>query len=445
MAYIANTDDDRRAMLDEIGVKTFDELISNIPEDAKFKGELNLPEGISEFEALSELEKLAGKNKSNLAVFAGAGAYDHYVPAAIKQILSRSEFYTAYTPYQAEVSQGTLQAIYEFQSMICDLTGMDVANASMYDGATALAEAMLLATAHTRRNKFVIPANLHPHYRKVLDTYAYGMGIEIVKIPVVDGTINLDELKNLVDDNVAAVAIQQPNFYGLIEDVFDIEKIAHDKKALFVVSVDILSLGILEAPGNYGADIVTGEAHYLGNPLNYGGPYLGIFAVKQDLIRKIPGRLAGVTVDVDCNRGFVLTLQTREQQIKREKATSNICSNQGLCMLAATIYLSLLGKKGFKELAEICYHKAHFLADELSKIKGVKLKYNKPFFREFVIDTTKLPKVLIDSLLEFDILAGVDLARFYESDSGLLIAVTEKRTRLEIDKFVYRLKTLLEP
>lgn len=445
MAYIANTDDDRKQMLEAIGVKTFEELIANIPEDARFKGDLNLPEGLSEYEALMELEKLSNKNRSNLAIFAGAGAYDHYVPAAIKQIISRSEFYTAYTPYQAEVSQGTLQAIYEFQSMICDITDMDVANASMYDGATALAEAMLLATAHTRRNKFVIPANLHPHYRKVLDTYAYGKGIEIVKVPVVDGTINLDELKNLVDENVAAVAIQQPNFYGLLEEVFEIEKIAHEKNALFVVSVDILSLGLIEAPGNYGADIVTGEAHYLGSPLNYGGPYLGIFAVKKDLIRKIPGRLAGVTVDVDGNRGFVLTLQTREQQIKREKATSNICSNQGLVMLAATIYLSLIGKEGFKELAEINYHKAHFLASELSKIKGVKLKYNKPFFREFVIETTKPPKMLIDSLLEFDILAGVDLSRFYEGDSGLLIAVTEKRTRLDIDKFVYRLKTLLEP
>ncbi|HOP49676.1 MAG TPA: aminomethyl-transferring glycine dehydrogenase subunit GcvPA [Ignavibacteriales bacterium] len=443
MAYIANTENDIKEMLEAIGVKTFDELISNIPEDLKFKGELNIPSEISEYEAYSELEKLALQNKSNLAIFAGAGAYDHYVPAAIKQIISRSEFYTAYTPYQAEVSQGTLQAIYEFQSMICDITGMDVANASMYDGATALAEAMLLAVAHTRKNKFVIPANLHPHYRKVLETYAYGKQIELVQIPIEDGSINLIELKNLVDNNVAAVAVQQPNFYGIIEDVYEIEKIAHEKGALFVVSVDILTLGMLEAPGKYGADIVTGDAHYLGSPLNYGGPYLGIFAVKQDLIRKIPGRLAGVTVDVDGNRGFVLTLQTREQQIKREKATSNICSNQGLVMLAATIYLSLIGKEGFKNLANLAYHKAHYLASELTKINGVKLKYQKPFFREFVVDTVKQPKLIINALLDNDILAGVDLARFYEGDSGLLIAVTEKRSKADIDNFVLKLETFL--
>lgn len=435
MAYIANTDADRNEMLETIGVKTFNELISNIPEDLKLKNNLNISESLSEFEVQAKLEKMSSKNVSDLVSFAGAGVYDHYIPAVISSLLGRSEFYTAYTPYQAEVSQGTLQAIYEFQSMICALTGMDVANASMYDGATALAEAMMLACTHTKKKKFVVAGSLHPHYKKVLETYAYGQNIEIIYSVSKDGSIDFDELQKNVNSTIAGVAIQQPNFYGIIEDVYEVEKIAHAAKAMFIVDVDVISLGILEAPGNYGADIVVGEAHVLGNPQNYGGPYLGIFAVKNELIRKIPGRLAGITVDVDNERGFVLTLQTREQQIKREKATSNICSNQGLCMLAATIYMSLLGKQGIKEVAELITKKAHYLSSVITNNSNVELKYNKPFFREFVLDIPVDSKQLIDDLVESGILAGVDLARFYEGDKGLLVAVTEKRTKDEMDNF----------
>ncbi|MBN1278772.1 MAG: aminomethyl-transferring glycine dehydrogenase subunit GcvPA, partial [Chlorobiaceae bacterium] len=347
----------------------------------------------------------------------------------------RSEFYTAYTPYQAEVSQGTLQAIYEYQSMMCRLYGMDVANASMYDGATALAEAVLMAMNITGREQVVIAGKLNPYAESVLKTYleASGSGA-IVRNQLNDGTGNIDGLRLLVSDRTAAIVVQQPNFYGCLEDVDAIGAAARECGALFIVSADPVSLGTLEAPGNYGADIAVGEGQPLGNHQNFGGPYLGIFTVSQAYVRKIPGRLVGMTRDRDGNDGFILTLQTREQHIRREKATSNICTNQALCALQAAVYLSLLGKQGISEVAGQCAVKAHYLADRIASIPGYSMKFTTPFFREFAVETPVPASGVISAMLDEGIFAGYDLSLVGES--GLLVAVTEKRTRAELDRFV---------
>ncbi len=389
MPYYPNTDDDRRKMLDAIGVKNFEELIKDIPQEIRLKGDLEIPPAMSEFEVLKHVSALANKNvhAQDAISFLGAGVYDHFIPSAVGALLSRSEFYTAYTPYQAEVSQGTLQSIYEYQTMICRLTKMDVSNASLYDAGSGLAEAALMSVAHTGRRRIVAAHPIHPLYLQVVRTYIHGQGLEIVEVPPRDGAIDVDAVKMVVDESVAAVMVQQPSFFGTLSDVFALAEIAHSKKALYVVDINPISLGLLVPPGEYGADVVVGEGQPLGITESFGGPFLGIFAVKEALIRRLPGRLAGVTVDAEGNRGFVLTLQTREQQIRREKATSNICTNEGLMMLASTIYMSLMGKQGIHEVAEQSSAKAHYLADQIGKIPGFSLKYPQPFFNEFLVST----------------------------------------------------------
>jgi glycine dehydrogenase subunit 1 len=444
MAFVPNTDDDRREMLKSIGVSSFDELISDIPEKIRLRGELNLPEPLSELEVLRELKDLSERNVDveHSISFLGGGAYDHFIPSAIFAIINRSEFYTAYTPYQAEVSQGTLQAIYEYQTMICRLTGMDVANASMYDGGSALAEAILLSCGYTGRNEVVIAGPVNPSYLEIVRTYTRPRRTSIKLVDFDSGVCDIDKLRGMVSDRTACVVVQQPNFFGNLEDVFEVENVAHSSGALFIVVIDPISLGVLLPPGEYGADIVVGEGQSLGIPLSFGGPYLGIFAVREFLIRKIPGRLSGITVDRDGERGFVLTLQTREQHIRRERATSNICTNQGLMMLAATVYMSLMGKRGIEEVAKLCLQKSHYLARRISELDGFRLKYDKPFFKEFVIESQIPVSEIRKKLLKKRIIPGIDISRFDGYGNGLLIAVTEKRTKREMDMFVEELNLI---
>ncbi|MBM3162819.1 MAG: aminomethyl-transferring glycine dehydrogenase subunit GcvPA [Chlorobi bacterium] len=443
MPFIVNTDRDREEMLRSIGAASFEELIADIPAEIRLKKALELFPALSEQEVMKLLESLSSANRSTsgFVSFLGGGAYDHFIPSAVKSIVSRSEFYTAYTPYQAEVSQGTLQAIYEYQSMMCRLYDMDVANASMYDGATALAEAVLMAMSVTGREQVVLAGSLNPCTCSVLKTYleASGHGV-ILQNPLENGVGGIDTLNDLMNDSVAAVVVQQPNFYGCLEEVEAIGAVARENGALFIVSADPLSLGILASPGSYGADIAVGEGQPLGNHQNFGGPYLGIFTVRQPYVRKIPGRLVGMTRDRDGNDGFILTLQTREQHIRREKATSNICTNQALCALQAAVYLSLLGKEGIREVAGQCALKAHYLANRITALPGYSLKYSAPFFREFVLETPVSAADIIDAMLEKGIFAGYDLSA--SGQSGLLVAVTEKRTRAELDRFAALLGAL---
>ncbi|TLU57591.1 MAG: aminomethyl-transferring glycine dehydrogenase subunit GcvPA, partial [Chlorobium sp.] len=413
MPFIVNTASEREEMLRAIGASSFDDLIADIPEEIRLKKALDLFAPSDEPQVRKLLESLAAANRStsDYVSFLGAGAYDHFIPSAIKTIASRSEFYTAYTPYQAEVSQGTLQAIYEYQSLICRLYGMDVANASMYDGATALAEAVLMAMNVTGRPQVVVAGKLHPWNSAVLKTYIEAADHNAVIQNVLEGGIgSISSLKGLVGESVAAVVVQQPNFYGCLEEVEAIREIAHAAGALFIVSADPLSLGVLAAPGSYGADIAVGEGQPLGSSQNFGGPYLGIFTVKQPLVRKIPGRLVGMTKDRDGEDGFILTLQTREQHIRREKATSNICSNQALNALQAAVYLSLLGKQGLRQVAEQSARNAHYLAGKIAAIPGFSLKYQAPFFREFVVETPIPAAEVIERMLDKKVFAGYDLA-----------------------------------
>ncbi|RKY80864.1 aminomethyl-transferring glycine dehydrogenase subunit GcvPA [candidate division KSB1 bacterium] len=438
MPFIPTTEENRRQMLKTIGVTDFDQLLQSIPEQIRFKDDYNLPDPLSEYEVTKLLKSIAEKNKhtSNSVCFLGGGAYDHFIPAAVVHIVSRPEFYTAYTPYQAEVSQGTLQAIYEYQSMICDLTGMDVANASMYDGASALAESALLSSNHKRRQEILISKSVHPYHRQVVKTYCHRSGIVLKEIDIKNGVTDLEKLEQSITDNCAGVLVQHPNFFGSLEPVDEISEIVHKEGAIFTVSVDPISLGVLAPPSEYGADIVTGEAQVLGNALGFGGPYVGIFAATKELIRKIPGRIAGITQDSQGRRGFVLTLQTREQHIRREKATSNICSNEQLCALAATVYMALMGKKGIPAVANLCVQKSHYLAEKLTGISGVEPLFEAPFFKEFAVKLPVPAKEIIDKMKEKDIFAGIDLSRFdYNVDNALLIAVTEKRTKEEMDQF----------
>jgi len=446
MPFIPTTDANCKEMLKTIGVSDFEELLSAIPKETRFKGDLDLPTPLSEYEVSKLLSEIASKNKhtGNYVCFLGGGAYDHFVPAAVGHVISRSEFYTAYTPYQPEVSQGTLQSVYEYQTMIANLTGMDAANASMYDGASALAEAALLTQSHTQREEILVSKTIHPFYRKVIATYCHRSGVTLKEIERENGVTDLNRLQKQVGDKTAGVLIQHPNFFGNLEAVDEIEKIVHKAGALFIVSVDPISLGILNPPGAYGADVATGEGQVLGNVLNFGGPYVGIFAVKQDLIRRLPGRLVGVTVDTKGRRGFVLTLQTREQHIRREKATSSICTNEQLCALASTVYLALMGKQGLPTVAKLCLQKAHYLAEKLKKIKGVELLFSQPFFKEFALNCPVPPKKIINAMRKERIFAGIDLGRFdYGIKNGLLVAVTEKRTREEIDRYVAVLQKIV--
>lgn len=439
--YLPMTVEDQRSMLDTIGVSSVKELFNDIPESVQFKGEYKIKPAKSETALMKELSQLAGKNadlKANSS-FLGAGVYDHYMPVIVDHVLSRSEFYTAYTPYQPEISQGELQAIFEFQTMICELTGMDVANSSMYDGPTALAEAAMLSAGQTRRMKVLVSSAVHPEAKEVVKTYAKGQYIEVVEVPQNDGVTDLDALKVLMDDQIAAVIIQYPNFFGRIEPMKELEEIAHNHKSMFVVSSNPLALGALTPPGKFGADIVVGDAQPFGIPTAFGGPHCGYFAVTQKLMRKVPGRLVGQTIDEEGRRGFVLTLQAREQHIRRDKATSNICSNQALNALAASVAMTALGRKGVKEIALQNIQKAYY-AKRVLKEKGLEIVFDGPSFNEFVIKLSKPVKEVNKTLLQKGIIGGYDLGRDYpELANHMLVAVTELRTKEEIDIFAQEL------
>ncbi|KKB37267.1 aminomethyl-transferring glycine dehydrogenase subunit GcvPA [Bacillus thermotolerans] len=435
--YLPLTESDKKEMLDAIGVSSIEELFEDIPEKVRFKGTYNLKEAKAEPLLKRELSQLAAKNANNkqYASFLGAGVYDHYAPSIVDHVISRSEFYTAYTPYQPEISQGELQAIFEFQTMICELTGMDVANSSMYDGGTALAEAAMLSAGQTKRKKVLVSETVHPEARDVLRTYAKGQGIEVIEVPYKNGATDLESLNSLVDRDTAAVIVQYPNFFGVVEPLADVEKAAHGEGAMFVVSANPLSLGILTPPGKFGADIVVGDAQPFGIPAQFGGPHCGYFAVTKKLMRKVPGRLVGQTKDEEGQRGFVLTLQAREQHIRRDKATSNICSNQALNALAASVAMTALGKNGVRESAEQNLQKAHF-AKEALKQQGVDIVFEAPTFNEFVIRLNKPVKDVNSQLLKQGIIGGYDLGLVYkELKNCMLVAVTEMRTKEEIELF----------
>ncbi|MBI4552926.1 MAG: aminomethyl-transferring glycine dehydrogenase subunit GcvPA [Candidatus Latescibacteria bacterium] len=447
MTYIPNTDADREAMLRAIGIPSIQALLSTVPREVRLTRPLRLPAALSEPELRDLMAELAGQNLDfdHAVSFVGGGMYDHFVPSAIRHLASRSEFLTSYTPYQPEVSQGTLQAIYEYQSMICELTGMDVANASMYDGASATAEGMLLARAATGRSRVAVAGSVHPQYIETLRTYAHGPRLTIDLIPCPNGALDPARLHDAVSDQTACVLVQHPNFFGGLEAVADIERITHAHGALLVMAVDPMSLGLLKPPGDYGADLAVGEGQGLGNQVSFGGPTVGFFAARQELIRRMPGRIAGKTVDTQGRRGFVLTLQAREQHIRREKATSNICTSQQLNALMATIYLSMMGKVGLRKVGELCLQKSHYAADQISQLPGFSLRFSIPFFKEFVVRTPVPPGRIVHELAKQRLLAGIDLGWFpsLNVDDCLLVAVTERRTKPQIDRFVEALGALI--
>lgn len=434
--YIGNTNKDRANMLQEIGYDSIDSLFRAVPESVKLKTNLNLPSAQSEMELVKNIKSLSNKNinMDDYTCFLGAGAYDHYIPSVIDQLISRQEFYTAYTPYQPEISQGTLQVIFEYQTMISELTGLPVVNASMYDGATALTEAAIMACESTKRSEVIIASNVHPEGIQVLNTYAQFRNITVIEAGLNDGQVDIEDLKNKINKNTAAVIIQSPNFFGIIEDIAAMKDLVHENKSLLIVSADPISLALLKSPGELGADIAVGDGQSLGNSLSFGGPYLGFMAVTEKLMRKMPGRIVGETVDKDGNRGFVLTLQTREQHIRREKATSNICSNQALNALIATIYMTLMGKEGLKKAAELCLQKSHYAYNELIKTGKFSPMFAKPFFKEFVVKSNESITDLNNKLLNSNIIGGYDVEKSYpEMKNCWLVAVTEKRTKEEID------------
>ena len=436
--YLPATSEDIKEMLESIGLESLDQLFDSIPKDVYFGKDLDMPKAKSELEVTTYLKGLADKNcsLSKLTSFLGAGAYDHYIPSIVDHIISRSEFYTSYTPYQPEISQGTLQYIFEFQTLIADLTGMDAANASLYDGGSAIAEAALMAAAYSKKDEIIISKSVKPDARKVLQTYAHVQNIKVIEVDIKDGITDIEALEGLVTDNTAAVIVQSPNFFGIIEDLEAIGKVAHKgKKTTFVASVDPISLGILKKPGDLGVDVVVGEGQPMGMSLSFGGPYLGFMAVNKEYIRKIPGRIVGQTEDLDGKRSFVLTLTAREQHIRREKATSNICSNQGLNSLAATVYMVTMGKEGLREVAEQSAKKAHYAFEEMTKSGKYKPLFNQPFFKEFAVTSDIDPAKLTGELRKADIIGGYDLGKCYpEFEKAVLYAVTEKRTKEEIDK-----------
>ncbi|HEV8639878.1 MAG TPA: aminomethyl-transferring glycine dehydrogenase subunit GcvPA [Methylomirabilota bacterium] len=438
MRYLPNTPQNQRAMLDVIGARAIEDLLVKIPAKARLSRPLGLPPALAETDLIHLLRGLAAENADadSYTCFAGGGAYDHYVPSPINHLISRGEFFTAYTPYQPEASQGTLRTIYEYQTMIAELTGMDVANASIYDGGSALAEAVLMARDITGRHEVVMTAGVHPLSRRVVETYGQGLGLQLRTAPLGDGITDADGLRKAVSSKTAAIVVQSPNLFGCLEEIADAAAVAHEAGALLIASVDPVNLGVLEAPGAQGVDICVGEGQGLGVPLGFGGPNLGVLAVKKDFIRRIPGRLAGATVDLDGHRGFVLTLQAREQHIRREKATSNICTNVALCALMGTIYMSIMGKAGLVRVGELSTAKAHHAAGVLAAVPGVRLRFGAPFFKEFTLALPKPPERVARRLLKDRILAGVPLARFDRKlRDCLVVAVTERRTRAEIDAF----------
>jgi glycine dehydrogenase subunit 1 len=442
MSYIPHTDQDRSAMLAAIGVDRIDDLYAAIPESVRFP-DLDLPEASTEMDILREMEGLAGRNADSRAYtcFLGAGAYDHYIPSVVDHILRRNEFYTAYTPYQPEISQGTLQTIFEYQSLICQLTGMDVANASLYDGATALAEAVSMALSHHRgkRQKVILSPAIHPHFRQTVHTYMRGEQVTLLDEGTLDAS--LESMIAAVDDETALVAVQYPDVVGRIMDFRELGDRAHAVGAMLCVVVNPLALGLLKPPSEFGADVVVGEGQPLGVPMSYGGPYLGIFATRDAYVRKMPGRLVGETTDTRGQRGFVLTLTPREQHIRREKATSNICTNQGLIALAATVYLTVMGKQGLRQAAELSYHKAHYAASQIDQLDGFELWNKGAFFNEFAVKVPQPVDQLNRALLDKKIIGGLDLGPWYPSLEGhMLLAVTERITRDQIDQLVQALE-----
>lgn len=440
--YLPMTEQDQREMLKTIGVSSVEELFEDIPEKVRFKGELNIKPAKTESALMKELAQLAGKNADTQqnASFLGAGVYDHYSPVIMDHVISRSEFYTAYTPYQPEISQGELQAIFEFQTMIAELTGMDVANSSMYDGGTSFAEAAMLSAGQTKRKKVLVSGAVHPESKAVLETYAAGQHIEVITVPEKDGVTDLNELEALMTDEIAAVMVQYPNFFGQIERLDQIEQLAHGSKAMFVVSSNPLSLGALTPPGEFGADIVVGDAQPFGLPQSFGGPHCGYFAVTKKLMRKVPGRLVGETNDEEGQRGYVLTLQAREQHIRRDKATSNICSNQALNALASSVTMTALGKQGIKEIAHQNLQKAAYAKKQL-QAAGLPIINGGYTFNEFVVELNQPVSEVNKALMKKNMIGGYDLGRDFDSrQNQMLIAVTEQRTKEEIDLLAEELK-----
>jgi glycine dehydrogenase subunit 1 len=441
--YIPNTENDIKEMLDVIGVKSIDDLFSDLQPQHKPKS-FNLPTSKSEFEVLEYVKELSAKNIQGLTYFIGGGYYDHYVPSAVSALISRGEFFTAYTPYQPECSQGTLQALYEFQSCICTMTGMEVANASLYDGGTALFEAIMMAIRITKRKKIVMDGGVSPIHRKIIDTYTSNLEYDFEETPVVHGASDREAIYKLMDRDTAAIILQNPNFFGTVDDHTDIINKAHELGILVIESVYPVSLGMIKSPGEMGADIVTGEGQSLGLPLNFGGPYLGFMATKKKYVRKLPGRIVGQTVDSDGKRCFVNTLQAREQHIRREKATSNICTNVSLCAVQALIYMTLIGRKGFQELAQTNLNKAEYMKQQLESIEGVEVKRSSPSFNEFTVHLPIAADLVVECMIKKGFAAGFPIGRYYPNmENYMIVAVTEKRTKSEIEKYVEALKTVL--
>jgi glycine dehydrogenase subunit 1 len=435
--YLPDTEQDQKEMLDLLNVSSIDELFEDIPAEIRIEGELNIPAAVPEPLLMKKMQQLSSQNKNanNYPMFLGAGTYDHYIPSVVDHMISRSEFYTAYTPYQPEISQGELQAIFEFQTMVSELTGMDVANSSMYDGFTSLAEAASLAVASTKRSKVLISKAVHPESRAIINPVSLGQGYTVEEVDLATDVTDLVKLQEQIGKDTSAVIVQYPNFFGSIEDLAEIKKIADAHGALLIVSANPLALALLQAPGKLGADIVIGDMQPLGIPMSFGGPHCGYFAVSKKFMRKIPGRIVGQTTDEQGKRGFVLTLQAREQHIRRDKATSNICSNQALNALASSICMTALGKQGVRHMAQLNFEKADYMAKRLQE-KGFTIKNQYPFFNEFVVELPRPVKEVNEKALEAGIIGGYDLGIDYGFDNQMLIAVTEQRTKEEIDQFV---------
>lgn len=442
--FCATSEHDQTNMFQALGITDFDDLFSAIPADMR-SDELNIPEGLSEMEMMQHVRRVARKNSTNLVNFCGAGFYDHYIPAAVNALASRGEFYTAYTPYQPEASQGTLQAAFEYQTAICRLTGMEVANASLFDGGTALIEGIMMALRHTRRNKVLVDEGVNPIYREMLQCYTQNLSVDYQEIAISkNGIADRTACSGALDESVGAVVLQNPNFFGCLDNLTDLIELVHDFKALVIMSAYPIALSHVETPGEMGADIVTGEGQSLGLPLNFGGPYLGFMATRTSLVRKMPGRIVGETTDAQGRRGYVLTLQAREQHIRREKATSNICSNVQLCALRAIIYLSLVGREGFLEVGRDCMDRASYAWHKLTNIPGIEPAFNRRFFNEFAVRLPKDASDVVSALVDQGIAAGFPVGRYYKGmENVLLMAFTEKRTKEEIDIMVAKLESAL--
>lgn len=440
-SYLPDTEKDQKEMLKTIGASSIEDLFSEIPEEVRMREAIHVPGALSETELMKHLKQLAEKNHTaqDYPIFLGAGVYDHYIPSVVNAVTSRSEFLTAYTPYQPEASQGELQALFEFQSMICELTGMDVSNSSLYDGFTSLGEACNLATSVTRKRQVLVSKAVHPQAREVVQTYAYGMEYHIEDVALDGDKTDLEALSEQISEETAAVVIQYPNFFGTIEDLKAVKDLMTDSKAMLIVMANPLALGLLEAPGKLGADVVVGDTQPLGLPMAYGGPHCGYFTVKQKHIRKVPSRIVGETTDIEGKRGYVMTLQTREQHIRREKATSNMSSNQALNALASAVCMAALGKKGIREMAQQNVDKSHYLAHSLRE-KGFDVLNESAFFNEFVVQLKKPIEEVNKALLEEGFISGYDVSEWIGQENSLLLCVTEKRTKAEMDAFADRLE-----